>query len=142
MQIVKHSKDPMSAMMRSKDGKTMAMKTMTTSTKTRIRALPIVAAFSDASLPWCEEWWFEESRPQRTSAVAMSGRALVVSVFTLWVYPGKSHSLERHFRDWDNGSKHDHANRKGARIAGVLQYIDYDFVTDALSKHQPADHSH
>lgn len=73
----------MSAMMRSKDGKTIAMKTIRTSTKMRIRTLPIVAAFPDVSLLCCEEW-FDESRPQRTSAVAMSGRALDVSVFKLW----------------------------------------------------------
>lgn len=93
MQIVKHNKEPMRAMMRSKDGKTMAMKTIRTRTKTRIRALPIVTAFPDVSLLCCEEW-FDESRPHKTSAVAMSGRALVMSVFIFWNSP----EIDTHFR--------------------------------------------
>jgi hypothetical protein len=92
MQIVKHNKEPMRAMMRSKDGKTMAMKTIRTRTKTRIRALPIVTAFPDASLLCCEEW-FDESRPHKTSAVAMSGRALGYVSIHILEFSGDRHSL-------------------------------------------------
>lgn len=55
MQIVKHNNEPMSAMMRSNDGNTMAMKTIRTSTKMRIKALPIRAVFLGASLLSCGE---------------------------------------------------------------------------------------
>lgn len=137
MQIVKHNKEPMSAIMRSKDGKTMAIKTIRTSTNTRIRALPIVTAFPDASVLFREAG----SRPHRTSAVAMSGRALKCQ-FPYLKFSSGRHSLQRHLCDGDYCSKQNHANRKGARIACALQYIDYNFITDSLPKHQPANYSH
>jgi hypothetical protein len=73
---VKHRHEPMRAMMRSKDGKTTAMKTIRTMIAKRTKALPIMV---DLEM-WVSGCWLAGERPQRTSTVVTRGRALVLSV--------------------------------------------------------------
>jgi len=76
MQIVKHKADPISAMIRSKEGKTIAMSTITTTTS--IRIIPVE---NRRTIP-CSPFWSSEFIPGRspsphsTSTVATRGRQL------------------------------------------------------------------
>lgn len=78
MHIVKHKQDPINAIIRSKDGNTIEMKTMTITTKMRTANFAMrITVFVDP-LAWRERKSFCELRPQRISTVAMSGRQLKV----------------------------------------------------------------
>jgi len=76
MHIVKHKADPISAMIRSKDGKTIAMSTMTTTTS--IRTMPVENRWKIPCSPfWSSEFIRGRSpSPHSTSTVATRGRQL------------------------------------------------------------------
>lgn len=76
MHIVKHSADPINAMILSKDGKTIAISTITTTTRIRIRILNDWRMLSLIPMGGSEMALGRSPSPHRTSAVITSGREL------------------------------------------------------------------
>jgi hypothetical protein len=80
MHIVKHSADPISAMIRSKDGNTIAISTITTTTRMRIRILADWRMLSRTPFGGSETALGCSPSPHRISTVATRGRELIRSV--------------------------------------------------------------
>lgn len=76
MQIVKHKQDPINAMILSKEGKTTAMVTMTTTVRTRIIIFDDWRITPSTSLVWFADASGRVCSPQRISRVATRGRQL------------------------------------------------------------------